>query len=560
MKNKSSVIRIIGEMIGKNPGLCFLLLFVIGVSICFSLLPPLVLERIVDTLTAGEEIALSIAVAYFVMVAFSGLLDAAKESMITAFGQKTTHRIRSVMSEKLKRLPSSYYVEREQGVTSSRFVNDVNTVENLFTSGIISMAADLCKLISILCIVFSKSLGLGLLLILATPLLFLMTRQFQKRMLKAQMENREAVGRTNQQIPETLKNMRTIRVLGQETYMLHRYGDTIEQSYRAQERSNFYDAVYSPIVVSVSSLLIGIVMAASAQSGTVQVFFGMTAGTAAAVIAYVSNFFGPLESIGMEIQNIQSAVAGVQRINEFLRETEIKKSSMETKPEESEYALETGCCLKDNRTAVRISHMYFRYHNQDGDIFRDFNLTVSEGESIILAGRTGAGKTTLVKLVAGLYHPQQGEVQIFGKNPESIPEEDKRKWFGYVEQQFRMIPGTVGDQVSLLDPRIREGQIRYALKLVGLGEIVESLPQGIHTPCTEGLLSQGQFQLLSIARAIAADPKILLLDEITANLDSETEAMVLSALRSASQNRTVISVSHRLYDGERDHFARMVCL
>lgn len=543
MKNESSVVRTIGKTLQKHPGLSVLLLLTILISIGFSLLPPLVLEKIVDTLTAGEQILLSMAVGYFGIVAISGLLDAAKESLITAFGQKVTHQIRSAMSEKLKRLPASYFVEREPGVTASRFVNDVNTVDNLFSSGIISMAADLCKLVSILVIIFTKSAGLGLLLLITTPLLFWMTRQFQKRMLKAQMENRVAVGRTNQHIPETLNSMRTIRVLRQENYMLDRYGDTIEQSYQAQERSNFYDAVYSPIVVSVSSLLIGIVMAASAQSGAVQMFFGMSAGTAAAVIAYVSNFFGPLESIGMEIQNVQSAVAGVRRINEFLREPELQSDSEQVRGE---------------TIAVQVSHMSFRYRGQEQEIFRDFSLTVAEGESIILAGRTGAGKSTLVKLIAGLYQPQQGTVRVFGKAPDAIPETEKRRWFGYVEQLFRMVPGTVGDQVSLFDPQVTDAQIRQALDMVGLGETVENLPDGIHTPCTESLFSQGQFQLLAIARAVVMNPKILLLDEITANLDSETEEMVLSALRAASQNRTVISVSHRLYDTEHNQYTKVL--
>ena len=507
MKTEASVARIIGRTIRNRRVLSALLILTIVFSIGFTILPPLVLEKIVDTLTAGEQILLSVAVGYFGITAVSGLLDAAKESLITAFGQEVTHQIRSAMSEKLKLLPASYFIEREPGVTASRFVNDVNTVDNLFTSGIISMAADLCKL------------------------------------LKAQMENRVAVGRTNQQIPETLNNMRTIRVLQQEPYMLERYGDTIEQSYRAQERSNFYDAVYSPIVVSISSLLIGIVMAASAQSGAVQLFFGMSAGTAAAMIAYVGNFFGPLESIGMEIQNVQSAVAGVRRINEFLKEKEQKKGTDQR---------------MDDTAAVRVSDMSFRYHDRDQEIFHSFCLTVRNGESILLAGRTGAGKSTLIKLIAGLYQPQQGEVRVFGRKPDTIPENEKRRWFGYVEQQFRLVSGTVADQVSLFDSQVTDTQIRQALDLVGLKETVEKLPDGIHTLCTENLFSQGQFQLLSIARAVVLNPRILLLDEITANLDSQTEKMVLSALRAASRNRTVISVSHRLYDGAHDQHARVL--
>lgn len=536
MRSETSVTRIIGGTIRASKALSALLLAAIAGSVLFALLPPLVLEQIVDALAERRQVTVSLAAGYFLLVAASGLLDAAKESLITVFGQKVTHRVRSAMSAKLLRLPAAYYIEKEPGVTASRFVNDVNTVDSLFASGVISMAADVCRLFSILLVIFTRSKGLGLLLLAAAPLLFWMTRVFQKRMLAAQLESRVAVGRTNQQIPETLKNIRTIRVFHREDYMQRRYGDAIEQGYRAQERSNFYDAVYSPIVVTVSALLVGIVMAASAQGGAARSFFGMSAGTAAALIAYVGSFFDPLESIGMEIQNIQSAVAGVRRINEFLREPEREKGA------KAPGSVPTGV------PAVQLSGVSFSYGKGEREILRDFDLTVQEGESVLLAGRTGAGKSTLVKLILGLYEPEAGQVRVFGTPPAGIPEAEKRRWFGYVEQQFRPVPGTVGDQVSLQDPQVSEEQIRKALVTVGLWDTVQSLPEGINTPCGEGLFSQGQLQLLSIARAIVLEPKLLLLDEITANLDSKTEAQVLAALQAASLHRTVLSISHRLYE------------
>ena len=541
MNDNPSVAKIIARTVRKKPRLSILLSIVIVLAVIFSLLPPLVLENIVNTLAEKKQLAFSLAMGYFVITAAAGLLDVVKESLITSFGQKVTHQIRSAMSEKLKHLPAAYFVEREPGALVSRFVGDMNTVESLFTTGIISMAADLCRLLSVLAIIFTRSTGLGLILVVVSPLLFAMTRAFQKRMRKAQLENRVAVGRTSQQIPEALRNMRTIRVLQQEDYMLDRYGATILESFRAQERSNFYDSIYSPIIVSVSALLVGVMMAASAQSGSVQVFFGMSVGTAAAVIAYVGSFFGPLESIGMEIQNVQSAVAGVQRINEFLREGEVEHA--EHGPEGEHVAGES------NPPAVEFWGVSFRYRDGDTEILSHFNETVQEGETVVLTGRTGAGKSTLVKLAAGLYQPQQGTVRLFGRTPDSIPEEEKRRWLGYVEQQFHLIPGSVAEQVSLGDPQVSAEQVRKAFELVGLGEIVDRLPDGMDTICTETLFSQGQFQLLAIARAVVLNPRILLLDEITANLDSGTEELVLAALRAASRDRTVISVSHRLYGG-----------
>lgn len=549
MNDNPSVAKILARTIRKKPGRSILLIVVIVLAVVFSLFPPLVLEKIVNTLAEEKEILFSMAMVYFLIIAAAGLLDVVKESLITAFGQKVTHQIRSAMSEKLKHLPAAYFVEREPGALVSRFVGDVNTVENLFTTGIISMAADLCRLLSILVIIFTRSTGLGLILVVVSPLVFAMTRAFQKRMLQAQMENRVAVGRTSQQIPEALRNMRTIRVLQQEDYMLGRYGAAILESFRAQERSNFYDSIYSPIIVWVSALLVGVMMAASAQSGTVQVFFGMSVGTAAAVIAYVGSFFGPLESIGMEIQNVQSAVAGVKRINEFLRETEQNPSARHSDTVCSA-ASQAEHAAVEVRAAVEFQDVCFRYRDGEPEILSRFNETVKEGETVVLTGRTGAGKSTLVKLAAGLYPPQQGSVRVFGRTPDSIPENEKRRWLGYVEQQFHLIPGSVAEQVSLGDPQVSAVQVRQALDLVGLGEIVDGLPDGIHTICTETMFSQGQFQLLAIARAVVLNPRILLLDEITANLDSGTEEVVLAALRAASRDRTVISVSHRLYGGE----------
>ena len=575
MNDNPSVAKIIARTVRKHPGRSILLIVVIVLAVVFSLFPPLVLEKIVNTLAEEKEILFSMAMVYFLITAAAGLLDVVKESLITAFGQKVTHQIRSAMSEKLKHLPAAYFVEREPGALVSRFVGDVNTVENLFTTGIISMAADLCRLLSILVIIFTRSTGLGLILVVVSPLVFAMTRAFQKRMLQAQMENRVAVGRTSQQIPEALRNMRTIRVLQQEDYMLGRYGAAILESFRAQERSNFYDSIYSPIIVWVSALLVGVMMAASAQSGTVQVFFGMSVGTAAAVIAYVGSFFGPLESIGMEIQNVQSAVAGVKRINEFLRETEQNPSarhsdavcSAASQAVHTEHAPEEGCAVRKRehaavevRAAVEFQDVCFRYRDGEPEILSRFNETVKEGETVVLTGRTGAGKSTLVKLAAGLYPPQQGTVRVFGRTPDSIPENEKRRCLGYVEQQFHLIPGSVAEQVSLGDPQVSEVQVRKALDLVGLGEIVDGLPDGIHTICTETMFSQGQFQLLAIARAVVLNPRILLLDEITANLDSGTEEVVLAALRAASRDRTVISVSHRLYGGEGKKGVRVLKL
>lgn len=443
-----------------GPRLTACLLAVILVSLVLGVLPPLILQQAIDSLTAGSATArglLFLGLLYFGLTALSGLADSAKESYITVFGQKVTHHIRTVMADKLSRLPAAYYTTHEGGAVASLFVNDVDTIEDLFDSGIISMAADALKIISILITVFFLSRGLFLLLLIALPLLFLLT----------------------------------------------------------------------------SALLIALMCILSVSGTDFTALFGMTAGTAAALIAYVDKVFSPLQSMGMEIENIQSAMAGAHRIREFLGEKEMETT--ETSPRE------TGAL------PLSISHMSFAYEG-DHPLFHDFSLTAKAGEKITIAGRTGSGKTTLFKLICGLYEPTGGSIAVFGRSPAAIPPEDRRKTFGIVSQSYPMVRGTVKDQITLGDSRVTEEDMERALRLAGLYDTCMSLPEQLDAPCREGLFSQGEFQLLAIARALVFNPPLLLLDEMTASLDSLTEKRVMAALDRASSKRTVLSISHRLYE------------
>ena len=173
---------------------------------------------------------------------------------------------------------------------------------------------------------------------------------------------------------------------------------------------------------------------------------------------------------------------------------------------------------------------------------------MKQGEQVMLVGRTGAGKSTVFRLLLGLYPPQSGTVTIGGVDVAAIPDGQRRACIGCVEQHFSRVPGTVLEQITLNDPQITGEMARNAAKLAGIDDAIQALPEGYDTVCTDGMFSQGEWQLLSIARAAAADPAVLLLDEITANLDAETEERVLDALRQASRGRTVLSVSHRVYE------------
>ena len=504
----------------------------VAASVAASLLPPLLLARVIDRLTAGLPLSFLAVLLYFGSLALEGVFTSAQESLLVLFGQRMTHALRSEMSRKLSRLPAGTLAEQNPGEVAARFSGDVDTVEALFTSGIISMAADACRIVSIMGVIAVKNTGLALILLLVLPLFAVFTRYVQKRMLAAQLDNRRAVAAVSGQVPETLHNIRTIRALGLEDYMERRYDRCIGDSYAAMERTNFYDAVYSPVVLLLNAVVVGIVMLLSA-SGNAQLLtlFGMSVGTSVAVINYISRIFAPIESLGMEIQTIQSAMAGVRRIDAFLDQPE-----RTIPPARREAA----------RGDVEFAHVTFGYGERH--VLKDFSMTVKQGEQVTLVGRTGAGKSTVFKLLLGLYQPEAGTVTIGGVKVGDITDRERRTCIGCVEQHFSRVPGTVLEQITLGDPQITGEMARAAAALAGIDAAIRALPEGYDTVCTEGIFSQGEWQLLSIARAAAADPAVLLLDEITANLDAETEARVLKALRRASAGRTVLSVSHRVYE------------
>ncbi len=516
----------------RHPILLLLTFLIVTCSVLSSLLPPIVLAKFVDKLEDGTMPSILIIVLYFASLLLEGVFSSLQEIILILLGQKIIHSLRGEMSKKLSRLDASVLLKHQPGELVARFSSDVDAVETLFSSGIISMFADIARLFSIIVIIAFENTGLAIILVLILPPFILFTRHVQKKTLASQLENRNAIAKESTQVPETIHNIRTIHLLGLEKYMEKRYERKIDDSYQAIEKTNFYDSIYSPIVIFINALVVGVVMLLS-SSGNKDIlsFFGMSVGTSLAIIAYIGKIFVPIESLGMEIQTIQSAMAGVKRIDEFLKE--------------EERVLKIG---KENNAHgdITFSHVDFGYDEKL--ILKDFSLKIDDGEQITLVGRTGAGKSTIFRLLLGLYSPISGNIKIGGEDIKEISDSNRRKNIACVEQHFSRIQGNILSQITLDDPTIDEETAVKAAKMVGLDETISSFPDGYLTHCSDGIFSQGQWQLLSIARAIASNPKILLLDEITANLDAETEKEVLKGIKNASEGRTLISISHRVYE------------
>ena len=528
MKNNYFV-QIIQNSIKKNKSLFVILLCSIVITLVLTLLPPLILEKGINELVQNKEISFYLALMYFMILVFVGISESIRESSITIFGEKVLHELRSEMSKKISRIESSYLINHDSGEIATIFVTDVDTIETLFNEGVISMVIDMCSVISIIIVVFMKSVGLGILLCLASPLLMIFTRITQQRMLKSQIENREAIAKAGEIIPETLKNKRVIHNIDGEIFMENKYDANISKSYKAIQKSNFYDSIYSPVVLVFNAIIIAIVMILSTTNNPFSYLFNMSVGTATALISYVNKVFKPLESIGMEIQNVQTAVAGITRINALFHEREMTQNH-------------TVNHFDKNKLAVSVNNITFGYDKNQA-ILKDYSLEVKHNETVTITGRTGAGKSTLFKLILGLYPCDKGEVSIYGVPATKINEIEKREIYGCVEQEFRPTTGMLKDQITLKNQSITNLEVEKALETVGLKDKI----QDYNKPFMESEFSQGQLQLLSIARAIVKNPEILLLDEMTANLDALTEKSIMEAIYKAQVNRTVLSISHRTY-------------
>lgn len=536
MKNnliKKSVI----NSIKKNAGICVLLCFVVCGVVFASLIPPQLLRQIIDRnlVPKSSEGLFGIAIIYMTVILFIGIFDFVKEAVLTVLGQKISKEIRTGMIEKLEKINYMFFSGNGSGAVVSRFTNDVDSINSLFTGGIIGMVIDCFKIIGIVLSIMMFSGKLAVFTLMLLPVIYFITRAFQVRMLKAQIKNRILVAKVNNHISESLKNIQMIKSFSKESYMEKNYKNYLLDNYKTVEKVNFYDSVFSPIIQLTRATVIGAIVTLSSKQLN---FLGISLGMVAASIDLISNLFAPIETLGMELQNIQGAISGIHRVNDFYNEPEDDCKRNELRADDIIPVRE--------KAELRFNDVSF-YYNEGTDILQNISLKVNPLEKVTFIGRTGVGKSTLFKLIMGLLKPSKGSITINGIDVYTIPNTEKRRIFGYVDQSFHMIKGKVADQISLLDNSITREQIERALNFVGMTDYISSLEKGTDTEITnDTLFSQGQKQLLAIARAIAADPPILLLDEITASLDSITEEKIVSVLQKAGSTHTILTISHRL--------------
>ena len=516
----------------------------IGVGAWLAAQPSMVLKRFVDgPLRTGGEDFWKMAFLYLGVWVLIALTDLMREYSATVFGQKLLVRLRGQMLERLRILPMRYYWRTPAGDTLSRITADMDAVNTLFAAGLISAAADLLKIVGLLLALFALSAPLGGIALGALPVVYLLSDFFRRRIYQKQKVVRKRVSDINTAILETYAGLRILKTFGLERKFAGRFEPVLENHRLAMNGNSVYDAWFPCVMQIVRASVIALAMVFGASRNLTPWALGLSLGTLAAAADLFMRLFDPIEAAASELQTIQQAMAGLGRIREFFEQ--------ETNPAVEQTRLPAGEPGSESETyrniGIHIHGANFSY--VDGQaVLSGVSVDIPPGTKAAIAGRTGSGKTTLLQLVAGLYPASEGVVRVGGMDPYRMRPEDRRRLIGIVPQSVDVFHGSVFENITLRDRAITREQVERALEQVGLRDAIHALPKSLDTMLGEGetKLSHGQNQLLSLARAIVTDPPVLLLDELTSGLDTLTERQVLDAIRMASGERTILTISHRL--------------
>jgi ATP-binding cassette subfamily B protein len=504
-----------------------------------ELVPPLVAgyvvnHNLVPHRTAGLLIA---GIIYVAAIAIDALLTFAYSYVTARVSQSAIATMRIRMFDHVMALPASYFDRTPVGDVISRSTADVETVDELFTGGIVTLVGQLVPLITTAVAMVLLSAVLSLVAVIALPPLVIITRYLQVRVRAAERATRVAIGDINIELAEDVGGVETLRAFGREARYLDRFRASLHRTLLAQRSSVKYNAYFAPMTGLLSSVVIAALIWIGA--GGALSTAGVSLGTLVAFIMLFQNFFAPIITLGDEWQAVQASIAGAERVFEVL----------DLEPEK----LPAPAGNARPGSGIRVSDLSYAYEERR-PVLTGVSLAIDPGEQVAVVGRTGAGKSTLVSLVGGLYAPLNGAVLVSGVNPRTLGNDDRRSTIGIVPQSLQLFAGTIRENLTLFDPAITDDRIWRSLTLTGMDDLVSEQPSGLDARLAgQGrggglVLSAGQRQLLALARAVVTDPAVLLLDEATASIDGASDARFRAALRATALHGgcAVLTVAHRI--------------
>ena len=476
----------------------------------------------------------------FAILAAEGLLSFVNAYLTQWIGQQAIYDLRTKLFRHVQHQSLRFFDSRPIGQLITRLTSDVESLSQVLSAGIVTILGDLFKLIFIAWFMFSLDWQLALVTISVMPIMIYATFWFKRKVRDAYRDTRKQVSRLNAFMQEHVTGMRIVQLFGRESEEMRRFTGINDDHRQAHIRTIFYFALFWPMVDLVASAALGLVMW---YGGLSAMMSGVTVGVLIAFIQYARSFFEPIRNLSDQFNTLQSAMAGAERIFGLL--------DADMSIPESEAASD----WKEVRGRIEFEHVWFSYNpdtdqeDEDGDwVLRDVSFVVEPGQSLAIVGATGAGKTTIINLLLRFYDIQKGTIRVDGMDIQSLPLNVLRDHIGLVLQDVFLFSGSVRDNVSLRNENITDEVMRSAAKAIGAAPFIDRLPEGYDQEVRErGMtLSHGQRQLLSFLRALVYDPRVLVLDEATSSVDTETEEIIQQALETLMQGRTTIAIAHRL--------------